>query len=113
MKLGKGETETRRYQVFVRSFHGSKFSTDFITVADELYSVRSFWRYKYRFGNEFEYEIDIEGPALPITSQTDFTANCENACIHGLEKRNIKERFTQIKTEGDKLHLSSRIMVLG
>lgn len=107
--LEKGETETAEIIKYLARFFRRilSFQQDFITVADELTSVREFLEIqKYRFGNEFEYEIDIEGPALPIKiPKLILQPIVENACIHGLEKSEYKgEIYLQIKIEGDKLH---------
>lgn len=106
--LEKGETETAEIiKNLARSFRRIlSFQQDFITVADEVTNIREFLEIqKYRFGSEFEYELDIEGSALSVQiPKLIIQPFVENACIHGLEKsENPGKVYLQIKKEKQKL----------
>lgn len=106
--LEKGETETAEIiKYLARSFRRIlSFQQDFISVADEVTSIREFLEIqKYRFGSEFEYELDVEEAALMVqVPKLIIQPIVENACIHGLEKSEKQGKiYVRIKKDKQKL----------
>ena len=75
-------------------------------MADEVTSIREFLEIqKYRFGSEFEYELDVEEVCPDGTgTEIDYTAVCRK-CLYPWpgKKRKSRQDLLRIKKEKQKL----------
>ncbi|AZO96250.1 sensor histidine kinase [Halocella sp. SP3-1] len=82
------------------------FRQEWIDVQEELAYIKDFLKIqKYRFGDEFEYILDIEPETLDIKiPKLIIQPFVENACIYGVEgSEDSGEVYVKIDISGDKL----------